>query len=346
MLSSFVLSVNAFNKFYFEFSVNNENNIAVFFFVLIFLFFSVSNGSAVEAVGGVAHANHVLANAILSLEKLTEKKHFKARLNSNIQTPPLHKIHSWTLHLETIEGSPVENAKIVIYGGMPANEHGYSTNPQVRKYLGNGNYLVEGIKFSMSGYWEMWFNIRSRGKHDKVIFGLNIAPPDHVKKQLKNITSSYWSHSDLSSLSDLWIKNLPALPDDPSNRVANDIKAAGFGKKLFFDPRLSANGKISCASCHDPVLFFTDGKALSAGVGITRRGAPGLLGISHSPWFFWDGRADSQWAQALGPLEDASEHAGSRGQYANLIQQDKEYKNNYEAIFGELPDMSDESRFP
>jgi cytochrome c peroxidase len=69
-----------------------------------------------------------------------------------------------------------------------------------------------------------------------------------------------------------------------------------------------------------------------------------VVGTAYSPWLFWDGRADSQWAQALGPLENALEHGGTRAGYAHLIA--AHYRAEYEAIFGALPDLSDPERFP
>lgn len=63
-----------------------------------------------------------------------------------------------------------------------------------------------------------------------------------------------------------------------------------------------------------------------------------IAGTAYSPWFFWDGRKDSQWAQALGPLESAVEHGDNRTLYAHLI--DQYYRADYEAIFGTMPDLS------
>jgi cytochrome c peroxidase len=69
-----------------------------------------------------------------------------------------------------------------------------------------------------------------------------------------------------------------------------------------------------------------------------------VLGTAYSSWLFWDGRKDSQWAQALGPLENAAEHGGNRGMYAHLIAE--LYAAEYEAVFAPLPDLGDEARFP
>src|SRR5690606_11983621 len=111
------------------------------------------------------------------------------------------------------------------------------------------------------------------------------------------------------------------------------------GHRIFFDTRFSSTGTVSCASCHVPGRDFQDGLELARGVGTTTRRTMPVAGTAYSPWFFWDGRSDSQWAQALGPLESPVEHGGNRTQYAHLIKQ--HYQAEYEAIFGPLPDLSD-----
>ena len=155
-----------------------------------------------------------------------------------------------------------------------------------------------------------------------------------------------WTPSELSLLRLQWLGSLPAVPPDPSNRVADNLRAAEFGQQLFFDRRLSANGEVACASCHIPTKSFTDGLARSLGVGEAKRNAPTLIGAAYAPWYFWDGRADSLWSQALGPLESPVEHGGNRLQYARLIHSDPVYHSHYEALFDPLPDLSDQKRFP
>ena len=153
-----------------------------------------------------------------------------------------------------------------------------------------------------------------------------------------------WSDAEVVTLKSLWIGSLPALPTDPSNIYADNSKAAEFGQQLFFDTRFSSNNKVSCATCHITELMFTDGLPLAQGVGTTTRKTMTIIGTAYSPWMFWDGRKDSQWAQALGPMESPVEHGGTRAQYAHLI--DEVYRAEYEAIFGDLPDFSDRARFP
>lgn len=147
-----------------------------------------------------------------------------------------------------------------------------------------------------------------------------------------------WSQEELSTLQGLWIGNLQPLPADPSNRYADDPAAASLGQALFFDTRFSSNGQVSCATCHSPEKMFQDGTALAHGVGTTNRRTMTIIGTAYSPWLFWDGRKDSQWAQALGPLENPVEHGGDRTFYAHLI--DQHYRTDYEAIFGPMPEVS------
>ena len=157
-------------------------------------------------------------------------------------------------------------------------------------------------------------------------------------------TRPAWTEVELVTLRTLWIGSLPPLEPDPSNQYGDNLAAAEFGKKLFFDTRFSSNGEVACATCHVPEKGFQDGLPLAQGVGTTNRRAMPIAGTAYSPWMFWDGRKDSHWAQALGPLESAVEHGGNRTFYAHLI--DEHFRAEYEAIFGELPDLSNQSRFP
>jgi cytochrome c peroxidase len=148
-----------------------------------------------------------------------------------------------------------------------------------------------------------------------------------------------WSAREIAELGSLSLRTLGPVPADPTNRVADDAGAAALGERLFFDARLSANGRVSCATCHDPARDFQDGVALAKGVGTTSRRTMPIASMAFSPFLFWDGRKDSLWAQALGPLESAVEHGGTRAQYAHVIA--RHYQREYERLFGALPDLSD-----
>lgn len=144
-----------------------------------------------------------------------------------------------------------------------------------------------------------------------------------------------WTQEEVSILRALWIGSLPPLPPDPSNQYADDPRAVALGHQLFFDTRFSADGQVSCGTCHLPGEQFQDGIPLGKGVGTTDRRTMTIVGTAYSPWLFWDGRKDSLWAQALGPLESPVEHGANRTFYAHLI--DQYYRAEYEALFGPLP---------
>lgn len=82
------------------------------------------------------------------------------------------ELHSWTVTVKTADGKPVSDAVILVDGGMPEHNHGLPTAPEVTDNLGEGQYRVEGVKFSMSGWWELRFDITSPAGEDKVTFNL------------------------------------------------------------------------------------------------------------------------------------------------------------------------------
>jgi cytochrome c peroxidase len=150
-------------------------------------------------------------------------------------------------------------------------------------------------------------------------------------------TDVHFSDAEIALVGDLSLSQLGPLAQDHSNWVADDPAAAAFGAALFDDPRLSSSGTIACSSCHQPERGFADGSLPGQGVGNTTRRSMPLAGMAYSPWFFWDGRADSQWAQALGPIENQDEHALSRLALARIVT--RFYADQYQAIFGPLPDL-------
>jgi cytochrome c peroxidase len=106
---------------------------------------------------------------------------------------------------------------------------------------------------------------------------------------------SEWTAKERETLRSLSLASLGPMPADPSNRFADDARAAALGERLFSDTRLSGNGKVSCATCHLPQKDFQDGTPLAHGVGTTGRRTMPIAGTAHGAWFFWDGRTDSQW---------------------------------------------------
>ena len=156
-----------------------------------------------------------------------------------------------------------------------------------------------------------------------------------------------WSLEEWSNIQSMKVSNLKEIfRPDTTNLISDRPTAQHLGHRLFFDERLSANGNVSCASCHRPDLAFTDGLEVSIATGVSKRNAPSLIGSSYSPWFYWDGRKDSLWSQALSPLEDPAEHSGNRSFYSRILFSDELYKKSYEEIFGPMPDLNDSIRFP
>jgi cytochrome c peroxidase len=158
--------------------------------------------------------------------------------------------------------------------------------------------------------------------------------------QNRTIEPPAWSDAEILVLRSLALESLPPLPPDQSNAVADNPQAAEFGERLFLDPRLSANGGISCSTCHQPSRQFTDGLPKGQAIGISKRNTPSIIGTAFSPWLYWDGRRDSQWAQALSPLEDPNEHGFSRLHVVAVIAEDDAYEATYQSLFGELGDVS------
>jgi cytochrome c peroxidase len=148
------------------------------------------------------------------------------------------------------------------------------------------------------------------------------------------------SDAEKNLVASLSLSALQKLPPDPSNRFADNPLAAKLGHALFFDTRLSANNSVACATCHQPAKSYTDGLPLAVGTAMGPRHTPSLLGISYSPWFYWDGRKDSQWAQALAPLEAGHEHNIDRTQVVNLVFEDAHYQELYVELFGDIPRLS------
>lgn len=130
----------------------------------------------------------------------------------------------------------------------------------------------------------------------------------------------------------------PVLPD-PSNRVSGDARAIALGQRLFFDPRLSANGKIACATCHVPEKAWTDERKQAIGLAALDRNTPSVMNAALLRWFSWDGGADSLWAQALRALLHPNEMGARAPAVASLVRSDAELACRYAAAFGVAPAM-------
>lgn len=107
-----------------------------------------------------------------STTRVSDNSLFRVSYVSLPEVVPVNQMHQWTLHIETDDGRPVNDATINVDGDMPQHGHGLPTRPQVTKNLGNGDYLVEGMKFQMGGWWVMDFTISADGHTDAVHFNM------------------------------------------------------------------------------------------------------------------------------------------------------------------------------
>lgn len=99
---------------------------------------------------------------------------FKVGYTSDPAAVPINKLHTWTLKVEGANGAPVTNAEIAVAGDMPEHGHGMPTEPKVTKNLGDGTYLVEGMKFSMPGWWVVTVTVKAGEVKDTAVFNLQL----------------------------------------------------------------------------------------------------------------------------------------------------------------------------
>lgn len=116
--------------------------------------------------------SEVPADLDYSTTRLSENGLFNVTYTASTGMVPVNQLHQWTLHIETADGQAVENATITVDGDMPQHGHGLPTQPRITKNLGNGDYLVDGVKFQMGGWWVMDFNITADGQTDAVHFNM------------------------------------------------------------------------------------------------------------------------------------------------------------------------------
>jgi hypothetical protein len=86
----------------------------------------------------------------------------------------INRMHSWILHIEDEDGLEIEGAMVDVDGGMPEHDHGLPTKPRVIEELGGGDYRLEGMRFHMSGYWEIVVSITTDAGRFEVTIPLQI----------------------------------------------------------------------------------------------------------------------------------------------------------------------------
>jgi hypothetical protein len=106
--------------------------------------------------------------------RMSEAGLYRGTIRPDGDSIPQKKLQQWTLHLENASGTPVNAAKIMIDGGMPQHGHGLPTKPLVTRELGDGDYLVEGMKFNMGGWWVVKFRVTAPAGADSLVFNLKL----------------------------------------------------------------------------------------------------------------------------------------------------------------------------
>ena len=109
-----------------------------------------------------------------SRTRLSERGLYRATIRPQGDTIPQGKLQRWTLHMETATGAPVDSAVVSVDGGMPQHGPGLPTKPRVTRALGNGDHLVEGLKFNMGGWWVVKFRVNAAAGTDSLVFNVKL----------------------------------------------------------------------------------------------------------------------------------------------------------------------------
>jgi cytochrome c peroxidase len=129
----------------------------------------------------------------------------------------------------------------------------------------------------------------------------------------------------------LGLDPVPIPADNPMTEEKVEL-----GKLLYFDQRLSKDGTISCATCHDPQMAWAEHEPTSSGIGGQVGGAnsPTVINAAYAPAQFWDGRAKSLEEQALGPIENPIEMGHKLADLVPQLNEIAGYKERFQRVFG------------
>jgi cytochrome c peroxidase len=134
-----------------------------------------------------------------------------------------------------------------------------------------------------------------------------------------------------------------AATTDPSNAVSGKREAIELGQRLFFDRRLSGDGRFSCGTCHVPERNWTDNRTRGMAAAEVERNTPTLMNLRLSKSFGWSGNSDALWKQSIRPMLDARELGASARHIAELMRADEQLACRYRKTFGAAPSPDDEA---
>jgi hypothetical protein len=112
------------------------------------------------------------SNLDLSLQHPSTQGKFVVRMEPPASGPAINQLHAWQVKVNAPDGAPVSQAAIAFDGGMPQHGHGFPTKPRVTRELSPGVYALEGMKFSMTGWWDMRLAIQAGDTADTAVFNV------------------------------------------------------------------------------------------------------------------------------------------------------------------------------
>ena len=131
---------------------------------------------ATFAVAGIAKAGFFMRpvpdDLDLSMARMSVGGLYRAELSPGVMPITVGQMHTWNVTIRTADGAPLNTGGFAISGGMPQHGHGLPTAPQVTQNLGEGRYLIEGVKFNMGGWWRFEIAIEGSAGADTVTFNL------------------------------------------------------------------------------------------------------------------------------------------------------------------------------
>ena len=136
-------------------------------------------GTVAVLFGTLLLSSHGQGNQALTVSDAdawfsSRSERFRVRVEPDLQPLAINTIHRWIVQVETLDGTPVTSAAIGIRGGMPTHDHGLPTLPAATENLGGGRYLIEGMRFHMSGYWEVILGIDTGAIRDEVVIPVEL----------------------------------------------------------------------------------------------------------------------------------------------------------------------------
>ena len=114
----------------------------------------------------------------LALSRPSAEHKYLVTLQPPARPAAINQLHAWRVRVASPAGVPVAHARILVDGGMPQHGHGLPTRPQVTQELPDGGYLIEGMKFSMTGWWEIKLAIDGPAGADRITFNTVVTEPE------------------------------------------------------------------------------------------------------------------------------------------------------------------------